>query len=145
MVAKRLGLRFRKWFLKNGLYYRIFWSVILAFSLWLFIIICILTWNKFFAETISIDIDTSYLEWRNIFPSMSICLIKNRGYQSILEYLQTLDPPIATKVPINNYARNLQEYIFTNPVELNLKLRNCMGLNSTCGVDILQLRDIVID
>lgn len=47
-------------------------------------------------------------------------------------------------VSATNYVKNLHDYMFTNPNNIHFKDDYCEGLNSTCGVDILRVRQQVI-
>lgn len=46
------------------------------------------TLDAFALQAISINVETSYLEFNNTFPSVSFCMIKGRSTSSIRSYLQ---------------------------------------------------------
>uniref|UniRef100_A0A1A9WF38 EGF-like domain-containing protein n=1 Tax=Glossina brevipalpis TaxID=37001 RepID=A0A1A9WF38_9MUSC len=89
-------------------------------------------------HSISITVETTFLRWNNTFPAVSFCLIRNRSTVPIQKYVREQNIPF-TSVE-SAYVKTLQEYIFSNPNNMQLKTMSCEGLNSTCGVDILQAR-----
>lgn len=46
------------------------------------------TLDAFATGAISISVETSYLEFNNSFPSISLCMIKGRSTSSIRSYLK---------------------------------------------------------
>lgn len=50
--------------------------------------ILISTMESFASQAISISVETSYLEFNNTFPSISLCFIKGRSTNSIRSYLK---------------------------------------------------------
>ncbi|KAI8125107.1 Pickpocket protein 19 [Lucilia cuprina] len=127
-----------KWFNKEHIYYRLFWGVVIIISAWNIIWIFLLTLTRFFSDSISIGIETTYLRWNNTFPAVSFCLTKNRSSSRVMEFVKTEN--ITHKVSATNYVKNLHDYMFTNPNHIHFKEDYCDGLNSTCGVDILRVR-----
>lgn len=100
-----------------------------------------MTLTRFFSDSISIGIETTYLHWNNTFPAISFCLTKNRSSTRVTEFVKTEQIPY--QVSSTNYVKNVHEYMFTNPNNIHFKEDYCAGLNSTCGVDILRVRNEV--
>lgn len=146
-MAARQGIKARKslqkWLLKHGLFYRIYWGIVILISIWGFLTISMLTFRQFYADSISIGVETTYLDWNNTFPAVSLCLIRSRSFTEVEKYIKSLNLPEAMLT--KKFVRNLHEYIFTNPTNMFFKPNYCDGLNSTCGVNILQfIRDVSI-
>uniref|UniRef100_A0A1A9ZV42 GPS domain-containing protein n=1 Tax=Glossina pallidipes TaxID=7398 RepID=A0A1A9ZV42_GLOPL len=120
------------------LMFRIYWTTAIGISIWALMWISKLTLNRYFSDSISIGFETTYLQWNNTFPSVTFCLLKNRSTTIIQEYVKGQNIPY--KVSESNFVRTLQDYIFSNPNNVYFKTSSCDGLNSTCGVDILQTR-----
>ncbi|XP_030081984.1 uncharacterized protein LOC115483804 [Drosophila hydei] len=114
-------------------------------------LICLLTvsgWNmgsiflimftRFNTDSTSIGIRTTYIRWSNTFPSVSICLIKNKitkDFSATLKKRVFEDKPL-----ISGYERNIIEYLFATSDGSSIKEEYCKALNSTCGVNIMELR-----
>lgn len=124
------------------MFLRIFWGIIIGISSWNIISIFLLTMTRYFSDSISIGIETTYLNWNNTFPAVSICLTKNRSSSRVMEFVKA--EQVEHKVSTTNYVKNIHDYMFTNPNNINFKEDYCNGLNSTCGVDILRVRKEVI-
>ncbi|KAM7353604.1 pickpocket 29 isoform 1-T1 [Cochliomyia hominivorax] len=140
-IKERIVLSFKKcriWFEQEHLYYRIFWGTIIIISAWNIISIFLLTLTRFFSDSISIGIETTYLHWNNTFPAVSFCLTKNRSSSRVMEFVKSEQIP--HKVSATNYVKNIHDYMFTNPNNIHFKEDYCDGLNATCGVDILRVR-----
>lgn len=140
--AKRFQKLFKEWFFKESIFYRIYWTTAICISIWAMMWISKLTLNRYFSDSISIGFETTYLQWNNTFPSVTFCLLKNRSTTIIQEYVKGQNIPY--KVSESNFVRTLQDYIFSNPNNVYFKTSSCKGLNSTCGVDILQTRKKVM-
>ncbi|XP_043947553.1 uncharacterized protein LOC108026585 [Drosophila biarmipes] len=74
----------------------------------------------------------------NAFPSVAICLTKGRSLDEVRHAAQRRFP--GEKLP-GSFIRVLKDYLFVNPNDLySGGFQYCQGRNSTCGVDILDLR-----
>ncbi|XP_075166693.1 pickpocket 29 [Haematobia irritans] len=137
-LARRGFGKFQNWFHQESIYHRIFWGIIIAISTWNILAIFLLTINRYFSDSISIGIDTTFLRWNNTFPAVSFCLTKNRSGARVAEYIEEANLP--HQVSTQLYGKTLHDYMFVTPNNFLFKEDNCVGLNSTCGVDILHLR-----
>ncbi|XP_073848123.1 pickpocket 29 isoform X2 [Musca autumnalis] len=137
-ICMRIFQKFYKWFRQESLYYRVFWAIIISISAWNILSIFVLTIKRYFSDSISIGIETTYLQWNNTFPAVSFCLTKNRSSGRVNDFVAAENIP--HKVSRAIYVKNLHDYMFTNPNNFHFKEDYCDGLNSTCGVDILRLR-----
>ncbi|XP_067626875.1 pickpocket protein 11 [Eurosta solidaginis] len=97
--------------------------------------IFILMLKRYFFDSISIAVETSFLHWNITFPSVTFCLSKNRSNAEVIEF---------TKQHNINYIKNIHNYLFITPININTKDYYCKGLNSTCGVDIHIARKILL-
>ncbi|XP_032589837.1 pickpocket protein 19 [Drosophila grimshawi] len=126
-------------FLKINFYNkRLFWLIVISASGWNMAAIFILIMARFHTDLTSIGVTTSYIHWTNTFPSVSICLVKNRITEDFAEFIQERIPGNETQTAI--YRRNIFDYLFLSPENMNIKEAYCRGYNSTCGVDIRILR-----
>ncbi|XP_011184675.2 pickpocket protein 11 [Zeugodacus cucurbitae] len=94
-------------------------------------VICILMLKRYISDSISISVDTSFLHWNITFPSVSICLTKSRSNVEIMRFLNQ------TNI---NYIKNIHNYLFITPTNINTKEDYCKDFNSTCGVNIHIIR-----
>ncbi|KAH8237117.1 hypothetical protein KR038_004617 [Drosophila bunnanda] len=116
-------------------YFRLYWIFVLFISGWSTVTIFILINNRFVTDSTSIGVRTSYSRWTNTFPSIGICLSKNRISEVFLNAVKKRFP--GEKLSYT-YIRTLYDYLFINPNNLYLKWEYCW--NSTCGVDILAMK-----
>ncbi|XP_022223868.2 acid-sensing ion channel 5 [Drosophila obscura] len=115
---------------------RFFWICVILLSAWNMATIFILMKNRSDTDSTSIGITTSYISWINTFPAVSICLSKNRITKEFSEAVKRR----VDQSPSYTYIRTLYDYLFINPNNLYLKQEYCKEFNSTCGVDILDMR-----
>lgn len=100
--------------------------------------IFLLTVTRFHTDSTSIGVTTTYIHWSNTFPSTSICLIKNKITNDFIEALKkrtTKNKPLAS-----TYIKTIFDYLFVSSENSNIKEVYCKGYNSTCGVNILEMR-----
>nr|XP_041632791.1 uncharacterized protein LOC108071986 [Drosophila kikkawai] len=116
---------------------RIYWIFVLFISGWSTVSIFILMKNRFETDSTSIGVTTAYSRWTNTFPSIGICLSKNRITDDFTNAVKKRFPG---EKPSYTYIRTLYDYLFINPNNLYLKGEYCKNYNSTCGVDILAMR-----
>ncbi|XP_016990351.1 uncharacterized protein LOC108052479 isoform X2 [Drosophila rhopaloa] len=125
---------FLLFFVKNK---RLYWTFVIIVSGWSMITIFILLKNRYETDSTSIGVSTSYSRWTNTFPSIGICLSKARITDDFTDAVNKRFP--GGKQPYT-YVRTLYDYLFINPNNLYIKPDHCKELNSTCGVDILEMR-----
>lgn len=66
---------------------------------------------------------------------------KGRSSRNILNYIRQYNISyIGTET---SYSRNIHSYMFMNPNQMNIILKECEELNSTCGINIEQLKKMV--
>ncbi|XP_053965077.1 pickpocket protein 19 isoform X1 [Anastrepha ludens] len=106
---------------------RLFWTVVISISCWNMSSIFILMFKRYLSDSISISVETSFLRWSNTFPSVTLCLSKNRSNTEVMDYVNQHNI---------NYIKNIHNYLFVTPTNINIKENYCKGLNSTCGVNI---------
>ncbi|XP_020818265.1 uncharacterized protein LOC110191690 [Drosophila serrata] len=116
---------------------RLYWIFVLFISGWSTVTIFTLINNRFVTDSTSIGVATSYSRWTNTFPSIGICLSKNRITEDFTNAVKKRFPG---EKPSYTYIRTLYDYLFINPNNLYLKWEYCRNLNTTCGVDILAMR-----
>ncbi|XP_033233293.1 uncharacterized protein ppk29 isoform X4 [Drosophila pseudoobscura] len=117
---------------------RFFWICVILLSAWNMTTIFLLMKNRSDTDSTSIGVTTSYLSWINTFPAVSLCLSKNRITKEFSEAVKRR--AANNQSPSYTYIRTLYDYLFINPNNLYLKEEYCKDLNSTCGVDILDMR-----
>ncbi|KAH8401846.1 hypothetical protein KR009_008243, partial [Drosophila setifemur] len=115
----------------------LFWVLVLLISGWNMFNIFIVMKNRYETDSTSIGVSTAYSRWTNTFPSIGICLAKNRITSEFSDAVKRRFPG---ESPSFSYTRTLYDYLFINPNNLYLKADFCKNLNSTCGVDILDMR-----
>lgn len=113
---------------------RLFWIIVIGISCWNMTVICILMLKRYISDSISISVETSFLHWNITFPSVSICLSKSRSNVEIMRFLNQKNI---------NYIKNIHNYLFITPTNINTKEDYCRGFNSTCGVNIHIAREQV--
>ncbi|XP_026840674.1 acid-sensing ion channel 5 [Drosophila persimilis] len=117
---------------------RFFWICVILLSAWNMTTIFLLMKNRSDTDSTSIGVTTSYLSWINTFPAVSLCLSKNRITKEFSEAVKRR--AANNQSPSYTYIRTLYDYLFINPNNLYLKEEYCKEFNSTCGVDILDMR-----
>jgi len=122
--------------------YRFFWICVILISGWNMGSIFLLMMTRFQTDSTSIGVTTTYIHWSNTFPAVSICLIKNKITDEFTQTVRRRVPP--NKTVENTYVKNLYEYLFLIPENSNIKEAYCRGWNSTCGVNILEMRKEVL-
>ncbi|XP_052838177.1 uncharacterized protein LOC128253644 isoform X4 [Drosophila gunungcola] len=115
----------------------LYWICVVLVSGWSMITIFILLKNRYETDSTSIGVSTAYIRWTNTFPSIGICLSKSR---IINDFTAAVKKRFPGEKPAYTYVRTLYDYLFINPNNLYIKPDYCKGLNSTCGVDILDMR-----
>ncbi|KRF98011.1 uncharacterized protein Dwil_GK21926 [Drosophila willistoni] len=129
---------FLGFFRKNLKSRRLFWLCVILLSGWNMTSIFILTINRYNTDSTSIGVTTTYIRWTNTFPAVSICLSKNRITS---EFSNAVKRRVAGDAPPSYiYIRTIFDYLFVNPNNFYIKGEYCKDLNSTCGVDILDMR-----
>ncbi|XP_017013407.1 sodium channel protein Nach isoform X1 [Drosophila takahashii] len=116
---------------------RLFWIFVVLISGWNMITIFVLLKNRYETDSTSIGVSTAYSRWTNTFPSIGVCLSKSRITKEFTEAIQKRFP--GEKQPYT-YIRTLYDYLFINPNNLYIKPDYCLDLNSSCGVDIQDMR-----
>ncbi|KAH8284604.1 hypothetical protein KR018_005438, partial [Drosophila ironensis] len=119
------------------LHFRLFWICVLIISGWNMINLFILIRHRYITDSVSIGVSTSYSRWTNTFPSVGICLSKNRITES---FTNIVKQRFLDETPSYAHIRTLYDYVFINPNNLYLKSDFCLQYNSTCGVNILDMR-----
>ncbi|XP_070850904.1 sodium channel protein Nach-like isoform X2 [Drosophila suzukii] len=104
---------------------------------WNMVTIFILLKNRYETDSTSIGVSTAYSRWTNTFPSIGVCLSKSRINKEFTEAVQRRFP--GKKQPYT-YTRTLYDYLFITPNNLYIKPEYCPDINSSCGVDILDMR-----
>ncbi|XP_053674065.1 sodium channel protein Nach [Anopheles nili] len=104
--------------------------------------VCILLFTiDTYEDTISVNPDTSYLEWNSTFPAISLCYAKGRTNQIsnfLKEYWQATNfTPTKRWATMNAFAM-AQTYLFVSPnSNLDEDITGiCEGLNSTCNLNL---------
>ncbi|XP_017070399.1 uncharacterized protein LOC108107392 [Drosophila eugracilis] len=115
----------------------ILWIFVIFISGWSTVNIFILLKNRYETDSTSIGISTAYSRWTNTFPSIGICLIKSRINEAFSSAVRRRFP--GQNIPYT-YIKNIYEFVFRSRNNLSLKQLTCENLNSTCGVDILEMR-----
>ncbi|XP_062134083.1 uncharacterized protein LOC133844200 [Drosophila sulfurigaster albostrigata] len=100
--------------------------------------IFILMITRYRTDSTSIGVTTTYIHWSNTFPGISICLVKNKPTEAFTQAIRQRAPP--DKKVENIYVKNIYEYLFLIPENSNIKEAYCKDWNSTCGVNIVELR-----
>ncbi|KPU76888.1 uncharacterized protein Dana_GF13482, partial [Drosophila ananassae] len=113
------------------------WMFVILFSGWNMIRIFILMKHRYETDSTSIGVSTSYSRWINTFPSIGVCLSKNRITEVFTNAVKRRFPG---ENPPYSHIRTLYDYLFINPNNLYLKADYCNKFNSTCGVNILDMR-----
>ncbi|XP_043947552.1 uncharacterized protein LOC108026489 [Drosophila biarmipes] len=116
---------------------RLFWIFVILVSGWNMVTIFILLKNRYETDSTSIGVSTAYSRWTNTFPSIGICLSKSRINKEFTEAVKRRFP--GQKQPYT-YIRTVYDYLFITPNNLYIKPEYCPDLNSSCGVDILDMR-----
>ncbi|KAH8233501.1 hypothetical protein KR026_009088, partial [Drosophila bipectinata] len=115
----------------------IFWMFVILISGWNMVRIFILMKHRYETDSTSIGVSTSYSRWINTFPSIGVCLSKNRITDVFTNAVKKRFPG---DNPPYSHIRTLYDYLFINPNNLYLKADYCNKYNSTCGVNILDMR-----
>lgn len=110
---------------------------VILISGWNMIRIFILMKHRYETDSTSIGVSTSYSRWINTFPSIGVCLSKNRITDVFTNAVKSRFPG---ENPPYSHIRTLYDYLFINPNNLYLKADYCNKFNSTCGVNILDMR-----
>lgn len=119
---------------------RFFWASFISVSIGVMFAILSRTMNDFTGKTTSINVDTSYREWNNTFPAISICMTKGRSTNKIKDYLQNYWETSGVPGPARpiRFYRAIQSLLFINfhqPLD-GINVETCLELNNTCGIDI---------
>lgn len=61
----------------RGVFFRFYWICILIASFIGMILIFVYTIDAYANDAISINFDTAYLNWNNIFPAISFCMLRS--------------------------------------------------------------------
>ncbi|KAL5273696.1 hypothetical protein ACFFRR_000445 [Megaselia abdita] len=121
---------------------RLFWLIMLIISGSGMVFILKLTFQRYYSDMITIDVDTLFLHWDNTFPAVSICLMKGRSSPKIRDYIKAAKVPYTG--PEISYVRLIHSYMFMTTVNTEFSMKNeCAGLNETCGVNIDVLRNVL--
>jgi acid-sensing ion channel, other len=126
---------------------RVFWTTFIALSFFFM--------TGFLKETIdktklstSINVDTSYRDWENVFPAVSICLTRGRSTAPIKKYMEAnnVAQTLGIKSLQMRHYRAIQSVLFLNYVEPleGVNIDHCMELNDTCGVDFDIIRRAIV-
>ncbi|KAH8254720.1 hypothetical protein KR032_011883, partial [Drosophila birchii] len=115
----------------------LYWLCVVLISGWSTVAILLQLRSRYLTDSISIGVSTAYIRWTNTFPSIGICLSKNRITEDFTNAVKKRFPG---EKPSYTYIRTLYDYLFINPNNLYLKGEYCRNFNSTCGVDILAMR-----
>lgn len=126
---------------------RIFWATFIAISFCLMTNILSATLNDFATKLTTINVDTSYRDWNNTFPAVSICMTKGSTKELesfMMNFWKTTNHTIPSRLP--RHFRAVQSFMFANyerPLD-GINLDNCLSYNQTCGVNITVLRDSLL-
>lgn len=118
---------------------RFFWSFFIGISILLMSSILITTLNEFNTKATSINLDTSYRDWDNPFPAVSICMTKGPSTSQIKEYMINYWDARSMGIESRTvrYFRSIHSMTFMNYQDpLNgVNIKNCLEMNETCGID----------
>ncbi|XP_062711561.1 uncharacterized protein LOC115255858 [Aedes albopictus] len=92
-----------------------------------------------FDETVTINIENSYLRWNNTFPATSICYAKGRSLKSIQTFLETYwaEKNLTKPARFSSFLRLAQKYLFVSPSNnIEHSATICNGMNETCNLDL---------
>lgn len=91
-----------------------------------------------------INLDTSYRDWNNTFPSVSVCLMKGRSNDKVRDYINKYWDANRIEAPDNapSFYRAIHAFMFLNYEEpfFGTSANNCLKLNETCGIDMNVIR-----
>lgn len=126
---------------------KVFWICFIVISLYQMVRILRATIVKTGKST-KISVDTSYRNWENAFPAVSVCLFPGRSVAPIKAYIGSeikLMDGKTIRLAMRHY-RVIKGYLFANyqePLE-GISLEICLELNKTCGIDLEILRKKLI-
>ncbi|KAL7026316.1 hypothetical protein ACKWTF_013849 [Chironomus riparius] len=117
---------------------RTFWTCFIAISFLLMVRMLRSTIRKGTIST-SINLDTSYRDWDNAFPAVSLCLTKGRSTAPIKASVGTSmlrEDGEEFKLSMRHF-RVMQSLLFVNyqePTE-GISIETCLEMNTTCGMN----------
>lgn len=117
------------------LYYSLFWISVIIISGWNMGLIFYLMIKRLGTDSTSIGVTTSYIHWRNTFPSVSICLVKGKVTEN---FTNTIKERIASNSSPIQYIKYFHEQMFITSAGGASKPPACYP--STCKIDIIELK-----
>lgn len=118
---------------------RFFWTWFIGASIALMCLILFPTFNNFGSKATSINLDTNYRDWDNVFPAVSICMTKGRSTKKIEEYMKAYWAATNQTLKLSvRYYRSIQSLMIVNlqnPMD-GINKETCASINSSCGVNL---------
>jgi acid-sensing ion channel, other len=126
----------------------VFWSIVISISV---VFLGEFLHLKLFSSNMrstSINFDTSYRDWNNTFPAISLCLTKGRSLDSVKVYVTNYFKENNLKAPKRSFRffRAVQNLMFLNPQQPldGVDLNDCREYNETCGVNFTAIREMFL-
>lgn len=128
---------------------KIFWSFFMTLSMFFLFYLLKEKFLSSESSSTSINFDTSYHDWNNTFPAISICFDKGRTFKPIQDSVENYFTQNNIKQPSrpSRYFRTVRDLFFLNPqnpINKMSGLDDCREINETCGVDIEVLRNVFL-
>ncbi|XP_037032938.1 uncharacterized protein LOC119071920 [Bradysia coprophila] len=117
---------------------RIFWLIVMIASGIGMATIFKFTLQNFQEDVININVETSFLHWRNTFPAVSMCFTKGGSVTSLLEFMRQYWQANNLTIPQSElaFALWIRTYLFVSPNQNMDENAFCETQNSTCGFDV---------
>ncbi|XP_063708484.1 uncharacterized protein LOC134837064 [Culicoides brevitarsis] len=123
--------------------YKVIWCCTLFWFFFIMQDMIVSTLKHSKADSVAVNIDTSYARWENNFPSIAICFRKDRSCEGLFSFLDEYfgDNPPPQK---RSFYRFAQTYAFIAPARTvnEISLDVCLAYNATCGLnlDVIQAK-----
>lgn len=124
---------------------RLLWTMTLVSSLAGMIFILMLTYTRYYHDSVNITLDTAYIRWTNTFPAISTCISGSSQINGIKmftrAYLMATNQTLPHKE--NTYYKFMRNYLFVTPTSPIRPFDYCLQLNSTCGINVDTFKEMV--
>jgi hypothetical protein len=132
-----------KQFMLVRIFRKLFWGSVIILSFMGLSKFMYSTLEEYFTDIVIINVETSYLDWINTFPAISICFRKGYSTKPIQEVMTKYwEENDVSETPNDRFFwRTLQNYMFISSLSpIDNYNEACEDFNSTCGVDLDFLR-----